>query len=106
MNERIKLSEAMGWRQIHDSPGHWYPPGLPPLANAFGHTLPDPFTDANDERAVFRYVMEQRFSTRQAFWRELRKIILADKLANVAWPDVLMFAKDGDMARAALKVIE
>ena len=52
MSNHFKLAEAMGWRQIHDSPGNWYPPELPPLANAFGHKLPDPENDANDCNAL------------------------------------------------------
>jgi len=104
--KRIKLAEAMGWT---DFIGDY---GLPPGArdarpNTHGHGFPpDPFTDANDERDVFRYVMKQRFSMRRAFWKEFEKIIRDRAGAVVAWPDILMLAEDGDMAEAALKVLE
>ncbi len=112
----IKLNLIMGW--VRDpgpggSDARFYPPNWywmlhrsgPGWYHALG--LPDPFTHATAEREVFRFVMRERFSIRQKFWRELRDIIVARLDAkNAAWPDLLMFAKDGDMARAALKVLK
>ncbi len=115
----IKLNLIMGW--VRDpgpegSDARFYPPNWYWLLHRSGPVwyhalgLPDPFTHATAEREVFRFVMRERFSIRQAFWRELREIIVAhievEVDFNIAWPDILMFARDGDMARAALKVLK
>ncbi len=108
MNEqdRIKLVEAMGWEKqdhpIDRSQQYFKRPdgGIVPISSF------DPFIDANDERSIFRHVMTMRFSKRQAFWTELYKIIRVRIDQNVSWPEILMFAEDGDYAHAALKVLE
>ena len=66
--DRIKLAEAMGWKQMVSTPGNWYPPGLPPQANALGHTLPDPFTDANDCEALIKWLTEQGYTVVIQIW--------------------------------------
>lgn len=126
---RAKLAEGMGWQYIEPfgtkcgdfgklpaGGGYWEKPSGQKLAG-IGLKNPrtpawNPFTDANDERAVFRHMMQQGFSTRQKYWRALRHIIneRTDKLTQggieAAWPDAIMFLEDGDWALAALRVIQ
>ena len=75
------------------------------IANTVGF---HPETDANDERAVFRHMCKQRFSVRNKFFRELDLIVQGHAAidAHIAWPSAMMFMKDGDIARAALKILD
>lgn len=111
VNDRIKLAEAMGWKhgKCHQSKKYdvWRDPKNSSHLVS-DQQLPDPFTDANDERAVFRFMCGKRFSVRRKFFKELDRIV-QDRLKikeHAAWPEAMMFMQDGDIARAALKVLE
>lgn len=104
--KRIKLALLLGWRE-----------NVPPEAAGWwthdankDHRVgpPDPFTDANDERAVFRFMCGKIFSVRRLFFIELNRIVQErlDVPIRDAWPEAMMFIKDGDIAHAALKVIK
>ena len=117
MSDRIKLAAAMGWTKDKTltDPQVWAKPGKTEADGwYFDYQLPDPFTDANDEREVFKHICAQTFSVRSRFFRELDTIVqnrvfeLADLVGGgtrVAWPEAMMFMQDGDIARAALKVV-
>ena len=85
MDDRIKLTEAMGWSDCSDDMGK------PP--NCFGFDyLPDPFTDANDDYAVLEWVLKT--------WSDEDQL----KFEYAADCHVLE-RKIGDYARATLKII-
>lgn len=68
----------------------------------------DPFTNAEDERQTFRYMMRNAgFSMRQAFWRTLSHQIHTRLKTDftIAWPDLFAHAEDGDIAESAYQVI-
>ena len=78
---------------------------------------PLPFISAptgNTDQIVLEWVMGQRFSTRHFFFKMLDKIlqdVVNEKQAEgaallAAWPEVLVFFKSGDYARALLAVEE
>ena len=116
MNNQTKLAEAIGWKwdesmRPRDFEGYpdwscWIKPNGDKWFSP--DDMPNPFTDANDERAVFRHMCKQRFSVRNKFLRELDRIVQGHAAidAHIAWPAAMMFMKDGDIARAALKVLD
>ena len=93
MTDRIKLAEAMGWTDFIEEFGLILPPGARdarPITQ--GHQLPpDPFTDANDDYAVLKWIHAQHF-----------KVYMYSALGPDAHP---LDYKIGDYARAALKVL-
>ncbi len=93
MNEaRIKLAEAMGWKPLG---GEWDLKGDrpawegPDIIGDFDD-LPDPFTDANDDYAVLKWMLVKTPDASHG------RIYLGNK-----WD-----YKIGDYARAACKVLD
>ena len=95
MNDQIKLAEAMGWGigcDTHSEQPIGVPPGdRRPYGQGNLTTMPDPFTDANDDYAVLEWM-----NTKDELW------------AKGLWEAIphINDYKIGDYARAALKVIE
>ena len=96
MNDRIKLAEAMGWEWCQDvdqpfsEKGQWRNASGAWLARTKKEELPfDPFTDANDDYAVLKWIRQQHFVT-----------YFTAYLENEYTQDYQI----GDFARAALKV--
>lgn len=116
MNDRIKLAEAMGWTKCYSTTHargkrctRGYHPDRKP--NGQPSSVPDPFTDANDDYAV-----------RDHFVAIGKTVELADALHNLIIlrrdptvtntnnygldiEDAISDLKIGDFARAALKLI-
>ena len=105
MNDQIKLAKLMGWQHIprtivdakpcgYWKEAHWRHPNGKEINNA---DFPDPFTDANDDYAVLRWMrpLNGRMPAHMADNRKWRQFIrLIDE------PYIL-----GNWAKAALRVI-
>jgi len=93
MNDRIKLAEAMGWGigcDTCDDQCIGVPPGDDrPYGQGNLTTMPDPFTDANDDYAVLEWMLVRTPDSSHG------RIYLGNK-----WD-----YKIGDYARGCLKVL-
>ena len=104
MDDRIKLAKAMGL-EIYSRGADTYP--LRKLHNNLMQPF-TPFTDANDERAVLRFMSTKPFSVRRRFFNELDRLV-QNRLKikeHAAWPEAMIFIQDGDIAHAALEALE
>jgi len=88
---RIQLAEAMGWVGINAKSLWGYHPDAPRVFEG-RRTLPDPFTDANDDYAVLEWMRNHRGK-------------YCGVIYNVMDGESVDY-KIGDWARAALEVIE
>jgi hypothetical protein len=91
MDDRIKLAEAMGWEKYHqpDFGGGHYAWRNERLRRKDA-SLPDPYTDANDDYAVLEWMRENHGGN---FWVHFENTLSCNY-------------QIGDYARAALKVID
>lgn len=109
MKDRILLAEAMGWKDVCNLPLYGVVPvGHSPDKPKLYQYIPDPFTDANDERAVLHFMREQIFSVRHRFFSWLDYIVQErlETKEHAAWPAAMIFMFEGDMARAALLALD
>ena len=59
--DRIKLAEAMGWKELADREEgwpSWYHDDKPQEECRLTENLPDPVTDANDDYAVLEWMLD------------------------------------------------
>jgi len=99
MNDRIKLAEAMGWKKACYA-GHgvcWKSPHGEVYRLA-PDSLPDPFTDANDDYAVLEWMRnpegDGKFHPNWSYFCDILE-------ENMTYDYDI-----GDFARAALKVLD
>ena len=111
MNDRIKLAEAMGWTHDEIDENCWHSPDDDPKGpwtdTAYHHhfkltSLPDPYTDANDDYSVLVWMREHHK------WQEFKPALGKLREESIYWRNsqFTWMYQIGDYARAALKVID
>ena len=84
--DRLVAEKVMGWTHLPNQAEFWYPPGVHPLSNIYGHTVPSYSTSISDAWLVVERMREMGYNFHASVSAEGSKVAATFLASNDPLP--------------------